>query len=41
MIINSIIGGNGGMTAEIFVTGLSETDTVTCTKDGDLFIQLV
>ena len=34
MIINPIIGGNGGMTAEIFVTGLSETDTVTCTKDG-------
>lgn len=34
MIINPIIGGAGGMTAEIFVTGLSETDTVTCTKDG-------
>nr|DAH15640.1 MAG TPA: tail collar fiber protein [Caudoviricetes sp.] len=34
MIINPIIGGTGGMTAEIFVTGLSETDTVTCTKDG-------
>lgn len=24
------------MTAEIFVTGLSETDTVTCTKDGKI-----
>ena len=34
MIINSIIGCNGGETAAIFVTGLSETDTVTCTKDG-------
>lgn len=34
MIINPIIGGAGGMTAEIFVTGLSETDTVTCTKNG-------
>ena len=34
MIINSIIGGNGGETAAIFITGLSETDTVTCTKDG-------
>lgn len=34
MIINPIIGGTGGMTAEIFITGLSETDTVTCTKDG-------
>ena len=34
MIINPIIRGTGGMTAEIFVTGLSETDTVTCTKDG-------
>lgn len=34
MIINPIICGNGGETAEIFVTGLSETDTVTCTKDG-------
>ena len=34
MIINPIISGTGGMTAEIFVTGLSETDTVTCTKDG-------
>ena len=34
MLFNTIIGGNGGMTAEIFVTGLSETDTVTCTKDG-------
>lgn len=28
MIINSIIGGNGGETASIFVTGLNETDTV-------------
>ena len=34
MIINSIIGGNGGEVASIFITGLSETDTVTCTKDG-------
>lgn len=34
MIINSIINGSGGETAEIFVTGLSKTDTVTCTKDG-------
>ena len=34
MIINPIIGGNGGETVTIFVTGLSETDTVTVTKDG-------
>ena len=34
MIINSIIGGNCGETVTIFVTGLSETDTVTVTKDG-------
>lgn len=36
MIINSIINGSGGETAEIFVIGLSETDTVTCTKDGKM-----
>lgn len=36
MLFNTIIGGTGGMTAEIFVTGLSETDTVTCTKDGKI-----
>jgi hypothetical protein len=29
MIINRVIGGNGGETASIFITGLSETDTVT------------
>lgn len=34
MIINPIIVGNGGETVTIFVTGLSETDTVTVTKDG-------
>ena len=34
MIINRQIGGSGGETASIFITGLSETDTVTCTKDG-------
>ena len=34
MIINPIISGNGGETVTIFVTGLSETDTVTVTKDG-------
>lgn len=34
MLFNTIIGGNGGETATIFVTGLSETDTVTVTKDG-------
>ena len=34
MIINPIIGGNGGETVTIFVTGLSETDIVTVTKDG-------
>ena len=34
MLFNTIIGGNGGETASIFVTGLSETDTVTVTKDG-------
>ena len=34
MIINPIIGGSGGESASIFITGLSETDTVTCTKDG-------
>lgn len=34
MIINPIIYGTSGMAAEIFITGLSETDTVTCTKDG-------
>lgn len=34
MIINRQIGGNGGEAASIFITGLSETDTVTCTKDG-------
>ena len=32
MIINSIISGNGGLTASIFVTGLSATDTVTATN---------
>jgi len=32
--MNPTIIGTGGMTAEIFITGLSETDTVTCTKDG-------
>ncbi len=36
MLFNTIIGGTSGMTAEIFVTGLSETDTVTCTKDGKI-----
>lgn len=36
MIINSIISGNGGLTASIFVTGLHETDTVTATNpSGD------
>lgn len=34
MLFNTIIGGNGGETVTIFVTGLSETDTVTVTKDG-------
>ena len=34
MIINPIISGIGGETASIFITGLSETDTVTCTKNG-------
>ena len=34
MLFNTIIGGNGGETVAIFVTGLSETDTVTVTKDG-------
>ena len=34
MLFNTIIGGNCGETATIFVTGLSETDTVTVTKDG-------
>lgn len=34
MITNRVIGGNGGKTASIFVTGLSETDTVTAAKDG-------
>lgn len=34
MIMNPTVIGTGDMTAEIFVTGLSETDTVTCTKDG-------
>ncbi len=34
MLFNTIIGGNGGETVIIFVTGLSETDTVTVTKDG-------
>lgn len=34
MIINRQIGGSGGEAASIFITGLSETDTVTCTKDG-------
>ena len=34
MIINPIIVGNSGETVTIFVTGLSETDTVTVTKDG-------
>lgn len=37
MIINPIIGGNGGETVTIFVTGLSETDTVTVTKDGKTY----
>ena len=34
MLFNTIIGGNGGETVTIFVTGLSETDTVTVVKDG-------
>ena len=34
MLFNTIICGNGGETVTIFVTGLSETDTVTVTKDG-------
>lgn len=34
MLFNTIIGGSGGEAASIFITGLSETDTVTCTKDG-------
>ena len=34
MLFNTIIGGNCGETVTIFVTGLSETDTVTVTKDG-------
>ena len=34
MLFNTIIGGNGGETVTIFVTGLSETNTVTVTKDG-------
>lgn len=34
MLFNTIIVGNGGETVTIFVTGLSETDTVTVTKDG-------
>lgn len=34
MLFNTIIGGNGGETVTIFVTGLLETDTVTVTKDG-------
>lgn len=34
MLFNTIIGGNGGETVAIFVTGLSETDIVTVTKDG-------
>lgn len=34
MLFNTMIGGNGGETVTIFVTGLSETDTVTVTKDG-------
>lgn len=34
MIINRQIGGSGGKAAELFITGLSETDTVTSTKDG-------
>lgn len=37
MIINPIIGGNGGETVTIFVTGMSETDTVTVTKDGKTY----
>ena len=37
MIANRVIGGNGGETASIFVTGLSETDTVTATKDGKTY----
>ena len=38
MLFNTIIGGNGGETVTIFVTGLSETDTVTVTKDGRTYI---
>ena len=39
MIIgDGIILGAGGETASIFVTGLSETDTVTATKDGKTII---
>lgn len=37
MIANRVIGGNGGETASIFITGLSETDTVTATKDGKTY----
>lgn len=37
MLFNTIIGGNGGETVAIFVTGLSETDTVTVTKDGKTY----
>lgn len=37
MIANRVIGGNGGETASILVTGLSETDTVTATKDGKTY----
>lgn len=38
MIANRVIGGNGGETASIFVTGLSETDTVTATKGGKTYV---
>ena len=34
MLFNTMIVGSGGETVTIFVTGLSETDTVTVTKDG-------
>lgn len=41
MIINSIISGNGGLTASIFVTGLSATDTVTATNPSGNSISAV
>lgn len=41
MIANRVIGGNGGETASIFVTGLSETDTVTATNPSGNTISAV